>query len=257
LIGKKRGDALANAETEAGKKEVKKLEEAYKIAGDNSKDFYNLITTYGFNEAKKKGKSLAESSAKSIPQKIDSLFHNIVMDWKESLTAMNHEVFSGTDASLQTLTKLIQNGNSLNRKPVNSVLVQKGATKFLVSILIPEVWRLQGYYPVMLDAGFPCTVSGIGIGQWTDRKNVGPAGICAMDEGGEYKDGRTWTGGRQYQLWAVKGEWDGKCKHQSNYEKACGVKGCDNYLTDLPGLKEMREPNNDWYGLDIFNLIWK
>jgi hypothetical protein len=173
-IGKKLGEEAAKDATEAGKKAGKKIEDAYKIAGDNSKDFYNLITNYGLNEAKKKAQSLAESSAKSIPQKIDSLFHNVAMDWKESLTTMNHEVFSGSDAGLKTLTKLIQNGNSIDRKPVDAVEVQKGAIKFLVSILIPEVWRLQGFYPVLLDAGFPCGVAGIGIGQWTDRKKLVP-----------------------------------------------------------------------------------
>ena len=89
--------------------------------------------------------------------------------------------------------------------PPSAVDVQKSVTKFLASVIVPEVWRMQGYYPVLLDTAFPCDVTGIGIGQWSDKKNVGDAEVCMTNEGGVSR-GKPFDGGRQYQLWAVKGD---------------------------------------------------
>jgi hypothetical protein len=232
----------------------KAREEAYKIKADNAKDFTNIIVNNGMTAARDSAKSLTAANTKDILGKIDNLFEDTVAEWQTSLTTMNNVIFSGDEQSIQVLTNLIHNGNSLNRTAANSLQVQNQATKFLVSIMIPEVWRMQGYYPVLLDTAFPCGVTGIGIRQWTDKKNVGEAEVCMVNEGGIGRDDKPFTGGRQYQLWGVKGSWGDQCTRVNN---PCGIRSCNHFLTQLPGLKDIREPIKEWSGLSIFDMISK
>jgi hypothetical protein len=245
--GRRGNEGLTDAE--------KKLrDEAYKIKADNVKDYTNVIVNNGMYVARDQTKSLLAGKAKDIPEKIDWLFQDIVEKWQESLTAMNRAVFSGDEQGIGVLTNLIHNGNSLSRQAAVADVVQGHATKFLVSMMVPEVWRMQGYYPVLLDTAFPCGVTGIGIRQWTNQKNVGEAEVCMLDEGGINRDGKPFSGGRQYQLWAVKGGWNDNCLQNSNPRQ---IHPCNHYMTQLPGLKDIRDPVGEWNKLSIFDMINK
>ncbi|KAF2664250.1 hypothetical protein BT63DRAFT_418375 [Microthyrium microscopicum] len=233
-IGKIRGDKLDDKEL------AKKTEDAAKIMGDNAKDFYNLSFNFGMGKWKDKTKSLSETSAKTIPDKIRILYGNIIEGWKESLVRMNQELFEGNEESIRTLTNLVRNGNSMYAMPANATAVQKSAIKFIVTALIPEVWRLQDFYPVMVDTLWPCNVPGIGIGQWHSMKHVGAANLCFTDEYGQLQNGTTFRG-RQYHLFGVKGEWDAKY--------------CGNKLSELPGLGKLWPQNRDWDGLSGLDIV--
>lgn len=227
-------------------------EEAYKVKADNAKDYTNLIVNNGMNAVRTKMVSLTAENEKDINKKIEYLFEGVVNDWQKSLTAMNNFVFSGEESGIEILTKLIHRGNSNNRTIANSLEIQEEATKFLVSVMVPEVWRLQGYHPVLLDTTFPCDVSGIGVRQWTDKKNVGEALICRKKEGGIGRDDRPFSGGRQYQLWGVKDEWGASCQSRN-----CRIGDCNHFMESLPGLKKIREEIKEWNGLSIFDMLDK
>jgi hypothetical protein len=183
------------------------------------------------------------------------LWESTVKDWKASLTDMNSAAFSGDEFSINFLQKMIGDGNSLDREPASVLDIETYATKFLASILVPEVWRMQGYYPVLLDTAFPCDTEGIGWGQWTDRKKVGNTKMCWEGEGGIDRDAKSFDSFRQYQLWTVKDPWinsacNGPCT-------TCGVCNCKHYMTEPPGLGKLLEPVVAWGKISIYDIITK
>jgi hypothetical protein len=166
--------------------------------------------------------------------KIRHIFSETVKEWKRSLEAINRAVFSGDETSISILTKLVQDGRSLNRDPGDKSTFGESANKFLYSALIPATWRMQGYYPVLLDMAFPCKTPGIGIRQWTGTKKLDNQIVCYNDI--------------QFQMFAIKG--NDPCA------QADAISGgdCKRYLIDLPGLKEIQVKNDLWGGLDQLSL---
>jgi hypothetical protein len=223
-----------------------------KVAADNVKDYANIAISTGMASAKEKEKSLADKNAKDINDKVLYLWETTIEAWKESLTEQNTQLFSGSEESIARLTALIKDGRSYARDPLNRQDVQKQATKFIASIMVPDVWRLQGYYPVLIDAGFKCGTKGIGIRQWTNKKDIGDAEFCFNEGGSEY--GKPYAGPRQYQLWGVKGEYQCTCEPA----RACSLGGGDqkcSMLSDLPGLKSIKKPIGDWAGANIIDMV--
>lgn len=136
---------------------------------------------------------MGTSKFEGLNAKVDKIYTDIITEWKKTLTGMTASLFSGDDASISMLTRMMQNGNMLKRTPQSSDDVQGNATKFLYSILIMEVYRMQGFYPVLLDAAWICEQKGIGIRQWTDKKDVGDAHICITKETGFDRAHKTHT----------------------------------------------------------------
>jgi hypothetical protein len=226
-----------------------------KVQADNVKDYSNIAIASGYASAKAKEVSLASKNAKDINEKINYLWDDTIEAWKESLTMQNDKIFSGTEESIATLDALIRDGRSYARDPLPRVQVQKQATKFIASIMVPDVWRLQGFYPVLLDAGFRCGTKGIGIDQWTRQKNIGDAEFCFNEGGSEY--GKPYSGPRQYQLWGVKGDYQCAC---SPAGRTCSLGGGEmkcSMLSNLPGLKSIKKPVEDWAGANIVDMVTK
>lgn len=225
-----------------------------KVAADNVKDYANIAISTGMAAAKAKETSLAEKNAKDINEKILYLWEKTVEAWKESLTQQNRQLFSGSEESISKLTALIKDGRSYARDPLDRQEVQRQATKFIASIMVPDVWRLQGFYPVIIDAGFKCGTKGIGIRQWTDKKDIRDAEFCFNEGGSEY--GKPYTGPRQYQLWGVKGEYTCSCEPARACSLGGGTRKCS-MLSDLPGLKSIKKPVDDWAGANIIDMVNK
>jgi hypothetical protein len=203
---------------------------------DKFKDIVGKGFEMGFKKAKDLNKDMREKELTDIKEKIDYIFSQTVNIWKQSLTDTNNAIFNGNPESLDMLTKLLENGNSANGKPGQALDFQESATKFLFSTILPDVWRMQGYHPVLLDTAWDCSTKGIGVRQWTKRKDVMDLVVCVND--------------RQYQLWGLKG--DMTCQVANN---PCFLtKVCENYLTELPGLQYLREGRDEFGGMSMFTM---
>jgi hypothetical protein len=171
-----------------------------------------------------------------VPEKINYIFSQTATDWQNTMRDMNAVIFKGDENSFSILNSLITEGKALKRTPTDAADIAKSTKKFLYSTIIPEAWRMQGYYPVLLYTAFPCDTPGIGVRQWTNKKKLDEQIIC--------KDGL------QYQLWAVEGTFG--CKRNNNPCRA--PEDCQNLLTDLPGLKDIREKIKEFGYLDVFSM---
>jgi hypothetical protein len=246
----------AKTGTDAEKKAAKASEEAYKVAGDNIKDYTNILINFGLTTAKDQNKDLASKTLTDIGDKIQYLFYDIVTEWKATISAMNEVFFRGDEKSIAILNRLMRDGRSLQRKSINAFTVEKYVSKFLFSILIPETWRLQGYYPVLLDTAWPCDTKGIGVGQWTNKKNVGNALICREDEKSNDRSGKEYDG-RQYHLLAVKGVDSYQCGAARDALGPHEGRSCAKTLEELPGLAALQNKVKQWGELDIHSLVQK
>jgi hypothetical protein len=206
-----------------------------KIATDNIKDYTRDAIGAGWQIGKDFNKNLQAKGITDVKLKIDRIFQDIVDGWKQSLTDINSAVFSGDEKSLSILNNLLKDGNSLDREPGKKIDFEKNAKRFIYSQLVPEVWRMQGFFPVFLYTAFPCATPGIGIRQWHNKKKLDEQIFC-------------W-GDLQYQLWAVKGKYG--CKDQVN---PCRMPECNNEVADLPGLKAFRTKVTDFGDINMFDL---
>ena len=186
---------------------------------DKFRDLVGKGFDAGFTKAKDLNKDMALKELTDIKEKIDYIFSETVNIWKESLTITNKAIFNGNGESLEMLTKLLQNGISENGNPGQAFDYQKSTTKFLFSTILPDIWRMQGFHPVLLDTEWDCKTKGIGVRQWTKRKDVMDLMICLDD--------------RQYQLWSAPG---GSMTCQVSNNPCFTTKVCENYLTGCPVL---------------------
>jgi hypothetical protein len=214
-----------------------KMGQGYKTATDNLKDYTGASSAFAVGAAKDFNKNLAASELTNLTEKIQGILSTTAKSWKESLTLINEATFSGEESSLRMLDKLLQNGNSVRRQPGRAIDYETSSTKFLFSAILPDTWRMQSYYPVLLDTAWDCKTQGIGVRQWTKRKNVLDLAVCLND--------------RQYQMWAVKGDY--RCKPPSNQ---CGVADipCENYLTELPGLSYLQQEQETFGNMSMISL---
>jgi hypothetical protein len=167
----------------------------------------------------------------------------LVTSWKESLERINAHMFSGSTESIESLTNLIQDGASMARKPIDQSVVQKSAERFLYARLIVEAWRMQGYYPVLLDTEKDCKDMGVGTNIWTTPRDLnGVARICRED-------------GRQFHLLSVTQNAAGSC----NIAGPLGMNPASNCpyrkLEVPPGLKDMRQKVTVFGGVSILDMI--
>jgi hypothetical protein len=211
-----------------------------KIASEERVDKFNDVVgkgfAAGFQKAKDLNKDMAAKELTDVKEKIDYIFSATVSIWKESLTVTNNAIFNGNGESLDMLNKLLQNGISADGSPGQALHFQKSTTKFLFSTILPDIWRMQGYHPVLLDSGWDCNTKGIGVRQWTKRKDVMDLMICSDD--------------RQYQLWGLKG--DMTCQVSNN--PCFTTKVCENYLTELPGLGYIKEERDEFGGMSVYTM---
>jgi len=61
-------------------------------------------------------KKISESGVTDVKEKIDIIFGETVMTWKDRLERTNNAIFNGSENSIYMLNKLLQNGNSLKRE---------------------------------------------------------------------------------------------------------------------------------------------
>lgn len=209
--------------------------EANKIKADNLKDYTRDTLSTGFDVAKSFNKDFASKRLPTLESKIDHIFSETTGLWKESITAVNRAIFKGDARSQEILGKLMRDGNSVDRSAGDKGNYEQSIKKFIYSAMTPDVWRMQDLYPVLLDTAWDCNTPGIGVRQWTDRKNVDDNIIC--------------RDGQQFQLWAVKGSYG--CKSSG----PCGIpRNCNNMLQDLPGAKDIRKPIKDWGEMSLFTM---
>lgn len=192
-----------------------------------------------------------------MTEKINYAYSNTVKEWQNALDNVNTALFSGDDTSISAITNLIQQGNMLDLQPLNASIIQSHAEKFLFSILVPAAWRMQGFYPVLIDTAFPCKTMGIGVGQWTKKKNVGAALICRGSEKSTNAHSNVPIDGRQYQLFAVKDKYyNDRCPPPA-LRRACALYDCDHYLAELPGIGDILNPEPDLGGISLSQLTDK
>lgn len=207
-----------------------------KVLADNLKDYTRDAISAGWQIGKDFNKNFAAKKLTKVPEKIDYIFSHTVTDWQESMRDINEVIFKGDENSFTILKNLLSDGKSLDHIPTNAADITKSTKKFLYSTIIPEAWRMQGFYPVLLYTAFPCDTPGIGVRQWTNKNKLDEQIIC--------KDGL------QYQLWAVEGKFG--CKESNNPCRP--PTDCHTLLSDLPGLKDIRKKVREWGELDVFSM---
>jgi hypothetical protein len=149
------------------------------------------------------------------------------------------------DSSIDILTSLLKDGNSMERKPLSAGVMQKGTEKLLYSLLILASWRLQGYSPVLLDTGEDCKKMGVGTGKndWTDPGSLnGLARVCRE--------------GRQYHMLASQYAYGCTTTVNAGPGTPASV-NCNKKLTVPPGMKAIRTDQelSDWGGLNLFSML--
>ena len=116
---------------------------------------------------------------------------------KVSLTKANKDIFSGSDASIDLLYRLVNHGKLINTfSEITAFEAETLALRTLYAYLLPHVWRSKNYYPVLIDMEGPCTDVGKGNYKWTTASDAIKAGVCVND--------------KLYYLMALNG-WDRKC----------------------------------------------
>jgi hypothetical protein len=197
----------------------------------------------GMNFAKDAAKNSAAQDGLDLPERIRDVFTRTVDTWIKVTVYTNKEIFSGNDLSLQMLSNLLKDGNSLIRMPLNVVEVTKHVEKLLYSMLILSTWRMQGYSPVLVDTGRQCDDMGVGTKDWTTPNDLlHLARICIGD--------------RQYHMLATQGSY-GCSTVPAAGPGTPGHINCNKFLKVPPGLKEIRVNENiaDWGGLNIYTMI--
>jgi hypothetical protein len=127
------------------------------------------------------------------------------------------------------------------RLPVDQSVVQNSAERFLYARLIVETWRMQGYYPVLLDTEKDCNDMGVGTNIWTMPRDLnGGARICRGD--------------RQFHLLSVRGKATGSCDRGvplgMNPAPNCPVRR----MEVPPGLNDMSHNVAEFGGISIFDM---
>jgi hypothetical protein len=206
-----------------------------KITHDSASGYASTVFSFALDRAKDTVKSHATNGFSDLKEQIDSIMSGTVDMWKDGLVAAAEKLFNGQDDTLEVLTSLLQDGFSYKQRHENVVDFKTQATKFLFSAIIPEVWRIQGYNPVLLNTERECEASGVGVGQWTGQTNDFSV-ICYQNT--------------QYQLWAVKGRWT--CEDPNDW--CIRPKGCNHYLTAPPGIDFIRDKRHEFGGMDVFSL---
>jgi hypothetical protein len=200
-------------------------------------DFTKEVWSAGLRVRKDFNQGLVPLMPLSVPGKIEYIIHYMVQRWQSHLRDIHTAIFNGDEKSLKFLNELLRDGGFSRWNPGGARDFKYQYKKLLYSILIPAAWRIQGYYPVLLDTAFPCNTPGIGVAQWMNSKDIGDQIICNSD--------------RQYQLWGVKGQY-GCDTEQPRYSIRTR---CNIQLTRLPGLEDICEEIGSWGDLRIFSMV--
>jgi hypothetical protein len=188
-------------------------------------------------------KDLSAKKDLDIKEQVMAAFGTTVRAWIYITEKVTAEIFSGNDRSLRLLSEMLKDGNSLKRKPLPVSAVRQPAEKLLYSTLILATWRMQGFWPVLVDTNKACSDMGAGTKDWTNPKDLlHLARICIGD--------------RQYHMLAVSGSY-GCSSWAATGPGTPGTQHCNFKLQVPPGLKDIRKDTTipEWGKLNIYTMI--
>lgn len=87
---------------------------------------------------------------------------NLISYWAQTIVALNTQLFSGSPSAIESLSLLISDGHVLGNVSLpGDDAIQHYIEQAVYAWLIPKAWSLsnEGYRPVILDSGEPCTTS--------------------------------------------------------------------------------------------------
>jgi hypothetical protein len=111
--------------------------------------------------------------------------------WKEQLTNITREIFSGQPEGLHVLDILMTNGKLLDAEQPASLEIERAIERAFWGVLIPAAWDATETHPVLIDTEKPCNAIGVGNYDWVTPRDAAKSSICVGD--------------RRYQLLSVKG----------------------------------------------------
>ncbi|EQL02078.1 Glycoside hydrolase [Ophiocordyceps sinensis CO18] len=128
-----------------------------KDTNDNLKDTLQAVMSFSFSTAK-------DAKSPDVPKEAaaSTQLAAIVRHYKVALTEVSKQLFSGSDKGIEVLHKVIGDGKLLQLKPTGMLdLEQKSKlapsiSKLFYAMLIPAIWRMKGWKPVLVDTGTNC-----------------------------------------------------------------------------------------------------
>jgi hypothetical protein len=112
-----------------------------------AKDSFNTMAAYSAAEGR-----LHQPIDSSVQGALNIALGGFVQAWKDSVSGFTSDVFNGSDASISTLGKLIQQGVQLPFDNSTFSGLEYSAEKILYSQLIPVAWNKSpvSRYPFVL-----------------------------------------------------------------------------------------------------------
>ncbi|KAK4657020.1 hypothetical protein QC762_0041580 [Podospora pseudocomata] len=96
-----------------------------------------------------------------VTEDLASQFNWIVMSWKEIVDITQRQAFSETKDGVCYLSSMMSNGKLLKVEPMNRFDTESAMVKVLYAFLIPHVWHLRAYSPVLIHAEWDCQKVGV------------------------------------------------------------------------------------------------
>ncbi|KAK4670160.1 LOW QUALITY PROTEIN: uncharacterized protein QC763_209230 [Podospora pseudopauciseta] len=107
-----------------------------------------------------------------------SQFNWIVMSWKEIVDITQRQAFSETKDGVSYLSSMMSNGKLLKVEPMNRFDTESAMVKVLYAFLIPHVWHLRAYSPVLIHAEWDCQKVGVDKFIWLQSGDKDVAKMC-------------------------------------------------------------------------------
>lgn len=88
-------------------------------------------------------------------------------------------IFDGSDASIDSITRLIVGGQLIEVPAEPSEITRARALRVAMALIIPAAWRIGNRDPVMIDTGVPCdkTLNPSDF-PWVEKDMLRKAAIC-------------------------------------------------------------------------------
>lgn len=100
------------------------------------------------------------------------------MSWKEIVDITQHQAFSKTKDGVSYLSSMMSNGKLLKVEPMNRFDTKSTMVKVLYAFLIPHVWHLRAYSPVLIHAEWDCQKVGVDKFIWLQSGDKDVANMC-------------------------------------------------------------------------------
>ncbi|EFQ97488.1 hypothetical protein MGYG_00528 [Nannizzia gypsea CBS 118893] len=216
------------------------------LALDLSKDTSQALVSAGYIITKT---FIEKETAKEVT--FDYLYDNLVSKWTDQIDQLINTLFSGTDESLQQLSKIISDGKMIagatdrsegTTDHTEAFLQEKLAERAFYAAAIPSVWKMRNpyaSYPVVLDLGPDC------------NRDIGSDKYFRSKE--NYKQGWICLDGHNYILASTyERNNDGPNCLPEFYPWCLNLPG---NLFPLPGLDKIINPNETFGGVTVEDLV--